>query len=336
MKLFLLSLTFCLLNHVLLRGEGEGNEILAALQNRIDNNGDVSEIYGVIEDLPNSEAKLLFKRINRAWPSLRDKYISSFQRTARASSGDTKDHKNRIRDLRAQLAGLKTLQDGPMKTALKKKGMPALNELRTILMPNVKSIMATADKEFKKERRTIVAIAGLRDTLIEVAIIPNNQSSISEITEKEQESMRELSGLDRKGLKIMYKNRKTSEKEKVPEAERIGVEDANIMRLLAGYNALEIDPKLCATSRDHSKDMEKHQFFAHNSPVAGKRTPWDRAKNFGTTASGENIYMGSTKPQAANRGWFFSPGHHRNMFNPSHKRIGLGQHNRHWTQMFGR
>jgi uncharacterized protein YkwD len=34
-------------------------------------------------------------------------------------------------------------------------------------------------------------------------------------------------------------------------------------------------------------------------------------------------------------GWFYSPGHHKNMFSPGQRRIGLGQYGSHWTQMFG-
>lgn len=335
MKHLLILSTFTLIP-ASLHAVSAGDEILAALQARINNNSNVSEVYDIIEDLPSAEVNALHKRLERVWPSLRDKYISNFQRSARNSSGNAKEHKSRVRDLRKELAAIKALPDGPMKAALKKKGMPALNELRTLLMPSVESVMATADEKLKKQRRALLALAGLRDTLIEVAIIPNDSTSESQIVQRETEATRELSGLDRKGLKIMEKNRKIAEKQKVPEPERRGVEDANIMRLLAGYSALVIDPKLCAASRDHSKDMETHNFFAHNSPVKGKTTPWDRARNFGTTASGENIYMGSTDPLAANRGWFFSPGHHRNMFNPGHRRIGLGQHNRHWTQMFGK
>ena len=331
----LLATTWAIVMPTSVDAASASDEILAALQTRINNDGDVAKVYDLVEDLPIAEVKALHKRVERVWPTLRGKYISSFQRAARDSSGDAKEHKNRIRDLRKEVAALKALPDAPMKDALKKKGMPALNELRMLLIPNVKSVMATADDDLKKQRRALLALAGLRDTLIRVAIIPSNGSSESQVMQLETEATRELSGLDRKGLRIMEKNRKTAEKSKVPEPERKGVEDANIMRLLAGYNALEIDPKLCAAARDHSKDMETHNFFAHNSPVKGKATPWDRARNFGTTASGENIYMGSTDPFAANRGWFFSPGHHRNMFKPGHKRIGLGQHNRHWTQLFG-
>ncbi|MDC0270126.1 CAP domain-containing protein, partial [bacterium] len=109
----------------------------------------------------------------------------------------------------------------------------------------------------------------------------------------------------------------------------------NEWRLLLGLNALDLDPKLCEASRGHSEDMNKHKFFAHESPIDGKETPWKRAAEAGTKATGENIYMGSQVPASANKGWFFSPGHHKNMFKNSHIRIGLGQYNRYWTQMFG-
>jgi uncharacterized protein YkwD len=45
--------------------------------------------------------------------------------------------------------------------------------------------------------------------------------------------------------------------------------------------------------------------------------------------------MGSQQASDANRGWFFSPGHHKNMFADGSKRLGLGQHNAHWTQLLG-
>ncbi len=81
--------------------------------------------------------------------------------------------------------------------------------------------------------------------------------------------------------------------------------------------------------------MKEKGFFAHDSPVPGKATPWARAKLAGTSASAENIYSGGSDPKGANRGWFFSPGHHKNMFG-GHQRIGLGHYGGRWTQMFGR
>ena len=109
----------------------------------------------------------------------------------------------------------------------------------------------------------------------------------------------------------------------------------NLTRNLLGLSALVIDLRLCATARDHSADMEKHHFFAHESPVPGKATPWDRAKRFGTSASGENIAMGHRDGQAVNMAWFRSPGHHTNMLG-NHTRVGMGQVGAYFTELFGR
>ena len=70
--------------------------------------------------------------------------------------------------------------------------------------------------------------------------------------------------------------------------------------------------------------------------MPGKRSFTDRAALAGTSASAENIFAGSSDPHGANNGWFYSPGHHRNMFAGGHNRIGLGHHDGRWTQMFGR
>jgi len=118
--------------------------------------------------------------------------------------------------------------------------------------------------------------------------------------------------------------------------EAAGIRDLNRMRLLAGMNALAVDPKLVEAARGHSKDMVEKGFFSHTSPVPGKRRFTDRARLAGTTAGGENIAYGTSDPKGANRMWFHSPGHFQNMFSPGYRRMGLGYHNRRWTQLFGR
>lgn len=119
-----------------------------------------------------------------------------------------------------------------------------------------------------------------------------------------------------------------------PEEARC-VLDLNLTRNLLGLDPLTIDLKLTAAARDHSKDMLEQDFFAHESPVEGKKTPWDRAERFGTTASGENIAMGTLDGGVANLMWWHSPGHHKNMLG-DHTRVGLGRQVQHWTELFGR
>jgi uncharacterized protein YkwD len=69
--------------------------------------------------------------------------------------------------------------------------------------------------------------------------------------------------------------------------------------------------------------------------VPGKTLPWDRAKLEGTTASGENIFRGSAVAAEAIKGWFLSPGHHKNMLGEGHRRQGLGRAGEYWTEEFG-
>jgi uncharacterized protein YkwD len=121
---------------------------------------------------------------------------------------------------------------------------------------------------------------------------------------------------------------------KIRSDEAAGIRLLNRIRLVTGLAPLRIDPALCDAARDHSKDMATMNFFAHDSPVPGKRTPWDRASRFGTTASAENIYVGNTNPANAIMGWWHSPGHLKNMMG-KRPRVGLGRHEKHWTQMFG-
>ena len=113
-----------------------------------------------------------------------------------------------------------------------------------------------------------------------------------------------------------------------------GLLELNRIRILAGIGALQIDEKLCRAARDHSKDMVEHGFFSHTSPVPGKRSFVDRARLAGTSAGGENIAAGQKTGGGAIRAWWYSPGHHRNMMGRS-RRVGLGQHEDHWTQMLG-
>ena len=114
-----------------------------------------------------------------------------------------------------------------------------------------------------------------------------------------------------------------------------GILKLNRIRIELGLGALAIDERLCDTGRDHSKDMREKNFFAHESPVPGKETPFKRAERFNTKACAENIYMGSTSGEKAIEAWWHSPGHHKNMVSQC-ARTGLGHVEGHWTQMFGR
>lgn len=110
----------------------------------------------------------------------------------------------------------------------------------------------------------------------------------------------------------------------------------NKERCIMGMIPLRLEEKLSDATRGHSEDMARLGFFAHKSPVEGKKTPWDRAKlaGFEGSGAGENIFMGSTSPDAAYSAWFGSDGHRFIMFGGGNV-LGVGIAGNHWTMMTG-
>ena len=139
--------------------------------------------------------------------------------------------------------------------------------------------------------------------------------------------------LEQKATEVAAHNAKFSTN--IPRQVSQGVLSTNQLRFLCGLAPLRIDAELSRAAWGHSDDMRRLDFFSHVSPVEGKKTFADRAKQAGTTASGENIYAGSTSGNAAVEAWFFSPGHHKLMLG-NHERVGLGNSGKHWTMLLGR
>lgn len=335
MRLLLLSLL--LLCPLGLRANQAVDELLAAFQTQLESGGNIDKLCNQLEDQDGETLDALAIALDKAWPGVRDRYLSALSVVAKQGvSGNRGAQSRRVRELREQFMSIYRLGEGPMKPLLKSKSMPAVNELRKLLEPKPEELIASASDELKALRAAAKKLARFRDATLDAALSTTPTDSVSTLTAREKEIAVAAGDLPRDGLKVLEKNRKIAEDEGVPADEAAGIEECNRWRLYVGLNALVLDPKLCEASRDHSKDMKEKGFFAHESPVPGKKTPWDRAKNFGTTASGENIYAGSSNPHGANTGWFYSPGHHKNMFGAGHTRIGLGRHDGHWTQMFGR
>ena len=313
------------------------NEIFVRLQAVIENNEGLGDLISDLETFENKELVPLLKEFDQTWPLLRDRYLKDHNEFVQTQySGEAKAEANRqIRQYRKDFMMVYQLNEAAMKPLLKTKSMPAIKGLKKLIMPSAEQVFATAPATLNRQRKIVLILAKFRDAIVDTAVLHDEEKAEEKIISKEKEAISSVAGLPRDGLRIIGDNDKIAAKENVPDDERKGIREVNEWRLLLGLNALIIDSKLCDASRGHSEDMERHKFFAHESPLAGKKTPWDRAANEGTKASGENIYMGSTLPAAANKGWFYSPGHHKNMFKGSHKQIGLGRYGRHWTQMFG-
>ena len=218
---------------------------------------------------------------------------------------------------------------------------PAMTRLEELLLMDRASVLAAAP-ELQTQRDAMQETGALWEKLAvaqynalpDDANKPSQPPSFAEHLVREEDLAVRMAGpIEDKDRQVLAYN--TTQEQQMDPAEARCTLELNLMRILLGLNAVAFDKQLLATSRDHSTDMEKLNFFAHESPVKGKTTPWDRAKNFGTSASGENIFMGSEDGHHAHTAWFHSPGHFKNQLGAGHKRIGVGRHNRHWTQLFG-
>lgn len=314
------------------------DEILSAVQTRLEDGGPMDELIAELDNLKLAELKLVRIDVDKAWAQLKGAYLSAFAAEAKSQhSGEFRQQNAKlIRTDRSEFHRVRGMAEGPMKPLLKSVSRPAIDQLREILLPDPRHVLEVAGPALRQRREMVMRLATFREGVLTAVVATGDIDSAQEIQAGETTVANELSGLPRDGLRIMADNKKIAAKAELPENERIGIEDLNLMRLLIGQNALRIDPKLCEAARGHSEDMKTLNFFAHESPVAGKKSPSDRAAKAGTSGGGENIYMGSTDPLSANKGWFYSPGHHKNMFSPGYGRVGLGNYGAHWTQMFGR
>jgi hypothetical protein len=104
--------------------------------------------------------------------------------------------------------------------------------------------------------------------------------------------------------------------------------------------AVRIDDRLVHSARDHSIDMAKRGYFAHEAPpnpATGEpaTSPFDRMQKAGYTGGGmsENI-AGAGSAQDAHDRWLHSSGHHRNILSDWADQ-GVGLSGMLWTQNFG-
>ena len=112
----------------------------------------------------------------------------------------------------------------------------------------------------------------------------------------------------------------------------------NDERAAVGLARLQWDDRLLPAARQHSEEMFKLKYFAHQSPVSG--SPFDRLKTAGITytRAGENLAYAQSV-SVAHRGLMQSQGHRENILRPefTHMAIGVvsaGPYGRMFTQMF--
>lgn len=111
----------------------------------------------------------------------------------------------------------------------------------------------------------------------------------------------------------------------------------NEARLKNRLRPLDLDNSLALKAREKSDDMLNKNYFSHSSPE-GKtlkdRMQEEKPASFRTISRiGENIYMGArfdyavdikTQARLIVDGWMTSPGHRRNILDPTYTHLGVG------------
>ncbi|MBO1624243.1 MULTISPECIES: CAP domain-containing protein [Bacillus] len=120
------------------------------------------------------------------------------------------------------------------------------------------------------------------------------------------------------------------------EFEQRVVDLTNAERAKQGLPALKVDAELSKVARIKSEDMQKNNYFDHNSPTYG--SPFDMMKKFGISykSAGENIAQGQRTPEEVVQAWMNSEGHRANILNSGFTHIGVGyvESGNYWTQQF--
>jgi hypothetical protein len=250
---------------------------------------------------------------------------------------------DQVRALRRQVLGLRS---NLSRAGLQREAEPALGRLHVLLYLTPQDVGAQS-AEVRRRRELVLALDAIGRRCQDYydrpppgrpgrpgAWRPSRGGLADRLAREEQwVALLALSDNDR-DVMVLGNNRKAEPSLLPPEV--LGVRDANRMRLLLGVGAMAIDLKLCQAARDHAETMARLGFVSHQSPIEGKRLPWDRAARFGTTCQSENVSYGGTSAPAVVRRWFLSPEHHVNLLNRDYYRCGFGNSGQYWVLMFGR
>jgi uncharacterized protein YkwD len=286
---------------------------------------------------PAAAAKLL-EAVNVELAPLLARYEQDYQQTATALAARRPVDPQEVAALRQAILSLK---DDPQltKETIVSRGDPAYARLIAILSVKEADVFGFRPA-LKPQREALAALGAYWQAARRIAAQADatngtgqSADSFADRVASAQEAAATLAmPMDDAARRVLVENSRLAE-EINPEAAQ-GIAALNRLRVALALRPLRIDPRLCLTAIDHSSDMRTKNFFDHTSPVPGKTTFVDRAANFGTTASAENIAQARDAPTAIEM-WWHSPGHHRNMLG-DHQRVGLGHSDKFWTQLFGR
>ncbi|MEA2256589.1 MAG: hypothetical protein QOG35_2634 [Solirubrobacteraceae bacterium] len=105
----------------------------------------------------------------------------------------------------------------------------------------------------------------------------------------------------------------------------------NAERTARGRKELRDQPALTKVARRYADQMVRGRFFAHTSPggstMLARIRETSYLENVLAWSVGENLAWGTgplATPRATVRAWMLSPGHRRNLLDPSFADVGIG------------
>ncbi|KXN99353.1 serine protease [Bacillus thuringiensis] len=165
---------------------------------------------------------------------------------------------------------------------------------------------------------------------------PAEQKPAEEVQKPEAQKPAENNNTQKPAEQKPAEQKPAEEAKSLSEFEQRVVELTNAERVKQGLPALKIDTELSKVARIKSEDMQKNNYFDHNSPTYG--SPFDMMKKFGIsyTSAGENIAQGQRTPEEVVQAWMNSAGHRANILNNGFTHIGVGyvESGNYWTQQF--
>lgn len=165
---------------------------------------------------------------------------------------------------------------------------------------------------------------------------PAEQKPAEEVQKPEAQKPTENNNTQKPAEQKPAEQKPAEEAKSLSEFEQRVVELTNAERAKQGLPALKIDTELSKVARIKSEDMQKNNYFDHNSPTYG--SPFDMMKKFGIsyTSAGENIAQGQRTPEEVVQAWMNSAGHRANILNNGFTHIGVGyvESGNYWTQQF--
>ena len=122
------------------------DEILSALQTRLERNIGFEDLIEQLNDLEPKELQRLQNEYDKVWPGIRDAYLDTFRKEAEEQhSGSARQASQQaIREAREAFHSVRMMAEGPMKAAIIAQSEPAVALLRELLLPSAEKILKVA------------------------------------------------------------------------------------------------------------------------------------------------------------------------------------------------